>query len=88
MVKGQDGIGFGSKALQAACASQYVARHVVSPSFILGRTNNAGVSRQLIETWSKDHQWDEVMDGVKSIIEKERDPAWMSEFNDAMGQPT
>jgi hypothetical protein len=86
-VKVRDGIGFVSKSLQAALASQYVARHVVSPSFILGRTNNSGVSRVLIEQWSKDPQWNEVMEGVKSIIKKEQDPAWMSELNDAMGQP-
>jgi hypothetical protein len=86
-VKGRDGIRFSSMMLQAACASQYVARHVVSPTFILGRTNTSGVSKATIEAWSNEPRWDSVMAGVKAIIAQERDPAWMSELNDAMGQP-
>lgn len=85
-VKGRNGIRFSSMMLQTACASFYVASHVVSPGFILGRTNKSGVSKSSIEAWSNDPRWDVVMTGVKSIIAQEQDPAWMSELNDAMGQ--
>jgi hypothetical protein len=86
-IKARDGFGFSSQALLECCASQYVARHVVSPAFILGRKSTSGVSKSSIEQWSQSPAWDSVIAGVKAIIEKERDPAWMTELDDALAQP-
>lgn len=83
-IKGRDGLRFATKSLQSACASQYVAKHVVSPTFILGRKNLSGVSRQALGEWSRDESWSDVMAGVKIILEQEHSLEWLNEYNEAI----
>lgn len=67
------------------CASKFIEGHVVSPSFVLSKQSDAGITKTTIAKWAKNPARDNVLNGVISILKAERSTEWVHEFMTAMG---
>lgn len=76
----RQGFGFANKSLTTLTAAQHIERYVVTPSFVLSSKARTGISRKEIAAWSREPAWKDVLEGVKSILERDRSKEWLDEF--------
>lgn len=79
-VRSRHGYGFAHKSLMTLTAAQHIECHVVSPSFVLSPKAGTGITKQVISDWAKNPAWKDVLDWVKTILQKDRSQEWLDEF--------